>query len=313
MAGREAVRGRALDSTVARTPPDSQRTAPRGGSDIRVAHSRCGGESQVTMRRIQLFEFEDQRWLPWWVRDAITAHLAHVFLSQAVEPLHEAMAEQIAGLLTRSGAAHIVDLCSGSGGPLPAVLPLVSKKRGCVVTATFTDLYPNRHLSDPDVENPDWMTVERRPVDARSAPLEAVGVRTMFNAIHHFPPEDVAEILRNATRFGRAVAIFEPFERRHRLALKLAAGGLRGGWRDARNYRGPVVRAAALHLLLPVALSWDGAVSVLRSYKTSELLAIAEGACVSAEFDWQAQQLRLPWGALTLLTGEPRAGSTTCG
>lgn len=257
------------------------------------------------MRRMQLFEFEDQPWLPWWVRDAITEHLSRVFLSQAVTPLHAAMAEQLTGPLTRSGASHIVDLCSGAGGPLPAVLPLLNMKLGRVVTATLTDLYPNRHLSEANAGNPDWLTAEPSPVDARSIPPGTTGVCTMFNAIHHFPPHQVAQVLRSATSEGRSVAIFEPFERRPRLALRLAVGGAGGGWRDARGYRGPFLRAVALHVLLPVALSWDGAVSVMRAYEADELLAIAKDSGAGADVVWRAQRVGLPWGSMTLLTGDP--------
>ena len=92
---------------------------------------------------------------------------------------------------------------------------------------------------------PGALSVESAPVDARAVPASLPGLRTVFNAIHHFPPAQVAEVLRSATDGGRSIAIFEPFERRPRLALRLAAGALGGGWRDARRYRGPFLRAAA--------------------------------------------------------------------
>lgn len=257
------------------------------------------------MRRIQLFEFEDQRWLPWWVRDAITDHLSRLFLSAAVEPLHEAMAERLAGPLERSGTSHIVDLCSGAGGPWPAVLPLLSTELGRAVSATLTDLYPSRNLLAANAGNSNWLTAEQRPVDARSIPPDLAGMRTVFNAIHHFTPDQVAEVLRSAAQGGRSVAIFEPFERRNRLAAKLAVGGILGGWRDARSYRGPVLRAGALHALLPIVLGWDGAVSVLRGYTAEELLAIAERSGADGDMIWAAERMSLPWGGLTVLVGEP--------
>lgn len=257
------------------------------------------------MRRIQLFEFEDQRWLPWWVRDAITDHLSRLFLAEAVEPLHRALASRLAGPMERSGTSHIVDLCSGAGGPLPAVLPLLSRRLGRTATATLTDLYPNRSASAASARCADGVTTELRPVDARSIPAELAGMRTVFNAIHHFTPDQVAEVLRSASRGGWPVAVFEPFERRNRLAAKLAVGGVLGGWQGARAYRGPILRAGTLHALLPLALGWDGAVSVLRGYTADELLTIAERCDAEEPMVWSAERVALPWGGLTVLMGEP--------
>lgn len=259
------------------------------------------------MRRRQLFEIEDQPWLPSWVRDAMTEHLSGVFVATAVAPLHVAVAERLAAVLERAGTDHLVDLCSGSGGPLPAVLPLLEQRIGHPVTATLTDRYPNHGLGGPTGTDRAGLAFEPRPVDARAVPPDLVGVRTMFNAIHHFPPEQVAEVLRSATAGGRSFAVFEPFERRPRLALRLAAGALRGGWRDAGRAPGPRLQRAALHLLLPLALSWDGAVSVLRAYDAEELLAIARTSGAAAEVAWRAERVALPWGAVTVLIGEPAA------
>ena len=244
----------------------------------------------------------------------MTEHLSGVFLAAAVAPLHTAVADRLAGALPQAGTTHLVDLCSGSGGPLPAVLPLIEAQLGRAVTATLTDRYPNRHLPDAVATLPGALSVESAPVDARAVPASLPGLRTVFNAIHHFPPS-VALRSTSATCAGGKwwIAIFEPFERRPRLALRLAAGALGGGWRDARRYRGPFLRAAALHVVLPLALSWDGAVSVLRAYEADELLAIAEGCGAGPGIAWRAERVELPWGAMTVLTGGPAAATGTSG
>lgn len=270
------------------------------------------------MRRMHLFEFEDQPWLPAWVRDALTEHLSQLFRSSKVAPLHEVMADRLAAVLERAGTAHLVDLCSGAGGPLPAVLPLLEARLGRAVTATLTDRYPHHDLAEVHVGDPERLGVEPRPVDARSIPPELDGVRTVFNAIHHFRPSEVAQVLRSATAGDRSVAIFEPFERRPRLAARLALGGFRDGWRKARQHRGPRWQAIALCLFLPVVLGWDGAASVIRGYQADELLAIAEGAAPAVA--WRSERVTLPWGGMTLLIGEPgdarlsegRRSSGTC-
>ena len=261
------------------------------------------------MRRIQLFEFGDQPWLPSWIRDAITEHLARLFMSEAAEPVHVAITEQLAPVLARSGETHILDLCSGAGGPFPAVLPRLDERLGQRATVTLTDLYPNRSLLAARRGERDSIAAERSPVDARSVPQDMPGLRTMFNAVHHFPPVQVAEILRSATHGTQPIVVIEPYERRSLLALRLAVGGLRGGWRDARRYRGRAVRVAGIHVLLPVTLGWDGAVSVLRAYTANELLAVAEHAGASPDISWRAETVALPQGCLTVLVGEPTGGA----
>jgi|688.fasta_scaffold233204_1 hypothetical protein len=253
------------------------------------------------MRRRHLFEFEDQRWLPAWLRDALTDHLAEVFRSPVVAPLHEVMADRICAVLEASGRASLIDLCSGAGGPLPEVVPLIEGKLNRQVSVALTDLYPHRNLAEGLGGDPHF-AVELRAVDARSVPRDLRGVRVAFNAIHHFRPDELAQVLRSATAGGESMLVFEPFERRPVLALRLMCGGFREGWRRAGRARGTRSRTIGLHLFLPIVLAWDGCVSVLRGYTADELLAIATDAAPVAL--WRSERVDLPWGGLTVLIGE---------
>ncbi len=257
------------------------------------------------MRRMQLFEFEDQSWLPGWVRDALTDHLTQIFTAPAVAPLHDVLAERLADLLEHDGTDRVLDLCSGAGGPLPAVLPLVEERLERPIAVTLTDRYPHHGIGVVDGGR---LRLEREPVDARSVPPELEGVRTLFNAIHHFRPTEVAHILRSATLGDRSILVAEPFERRLGLAARLAVGGFRDGWRRARGHRAARHRVVALHVVLPVVLGWDGAASVLRGYRAQELLTIAEEAATSVR--WRAERVDLPWGGLTVLIGAPVCSRT---
>ncbi|NOT41719.1 MAG: hypothetical protein HOP13_14620 [Alphaproteobacteria bacterium] len=87
------------------------------------------------MARLHLFEWEDQPWLPRTLRDFITYHLQFTFSVPETEPLREAVADILVPPLKRAGATHIVDVCSGGGGPLIAVLPHLSAQLGKRVTA----------------------------------------------------------------------------------------------------------------------------------------------------------------------------------
>lgn len=255
------------------------------------------------MRRMHLFEFEDQPWLPDWVRDALTDHLAELFRSPAVSPLHLVVADRLEAVLKQAGTTRIVDLCAGAGGPWPSVLPLLEARLGSAVTLTLTDRYPRASLTGIEAAVLHRIELEARSVDARMVPKDLDGVCTVFNSIHHFRPDGVASVLRSATAGGRSLAIFEPFERRPRLAARLAWGGLRDGWRQARRRPGPLVPAVALLMLLPMVLAWDGAASVLRGYRAEELEAIASDAV--PDFAWLAERVALPWGGMNMLIGQP--------
>jgi hypothetical protein len=58
---------------------------------------------------------------------------------------------------------------------------------------------------------------------------------------------------------------------------------------------------------MPVALSWDGAVSALRAYREDELLALAHRADAGGTFEWRAGTIGLRTGHMTYLLGIPRS------
>jgi hypothetical protein len=51
------------------------------------------------------------------------------------------------------------------------------------------------------------------PVSAESVPAQLAGVRTLFNAFHHFSPTTARSILEDAYRSHQPLAIFEITER----------------------------------------------------------------------------------------------------
>ena len=70
------------------------------------------------MRRLHLFEWEDQRWLPRTLRDFITDHLRYTLNEDMRRPVNMAIADRLKVLLERTGTRRVIDLCAGAGGPL---------------------------------------------------------------------------------------------------------------------------------------------------------------------------------------------------
>jgi hypothetical protein len=67
------------------------------------------------MKRIDLFEFEDFPWFPNWIRSCLTRLIVvmHKFLRSSDD-----LIPILKRALTYSDNNAIIDLCSGSGGPM---------------------------------------------------------------------------------------------------------------------------------------------------------------------------------------------------
>ena len=193
--------------------------------------------------------------------------------------------------IRESGANQVVDLGSGAGGPWRALAPGLE---GTGVRVVLTDLHPNteafrrarcggsgRIRSHPD------------PVDARAVPGALEGFRTLFTSFHHFRPEEARQVIEDAVRRGRGIAVFEAQERSLGamlffllyVPLTFVAVPLMRPFRWSRLFWTYVVPA------LPLVVTFDAIVSCLRTYTPEELQEIAEDAGTDA----RAGQARAKW------------------
>jgi hypothetical protein len=245
------------------------------------------------MTRLQLFEWEDQPWLPRVLRDYLTDHLFLYLSSDEARTLHHAIAGILKPALERLRTNRIIDLCSGGGGPLLSVQRHLQSEMQFTAKVTLTDLYPNvaafrRALTSSNGN------VEAcfESVNAFDVPPHLSGLRTLFTAFHHFRPAEARRVLQDAVSKGQGIVVLEPFERSFGMAISLGwAGIIRGLTLTPRL--GPMTSGRfALTYLLPIApavVAWDGVVSSLRSYTVDELRALS--ASVTADhFTWEAGQ-----------------------
>ena len=162
------------------------------------------------MNRMQLVELEDLPWFPSVLRDGGTAFLEFAERTSGhgrmlVPPLERA--------LDATGETRIVDLCSGGGGPAASIADELAR-RGRNVTVTLTDLYPNAPAYErAERESGGKVTGFTRSVDATAVPAELPGVRTIFNAFHHFPREQAKKVLADAVAQRKAIGVFEVVSR----------------------------------------------------------------------------------------------------
>jgi len=256
------------------------------------------------MRRIHLFEIEDQSWLPNVFRNILTDFLKHLNMTfgfyTAAIPLIERVLAQIR-------SKHIIDLCSGASGPW------VKLTKEMDIFVTLTDKYPNLEAFQQIVAQSDGkIGFIEESVDATDVPSHLDGMRTIFSGFHHFRPDVAKAILYDAARKRKAIGIFEFTERNLRTVLTTPIL-----FPLLIIVLTPFIRPVTFSrffwtYIIPIALiipTFDGVVSHLRSYSPEELKEMVS-SIASERYKWEIGQvatgvnrrLKLP---ITYLIGYP--------
>ena len=259
----------------------------------------------MPLARIQLFELEDLPWFPSAIRDLATDYLH--FIERRFN-LHRPVVILLRRALEQSAVAHVVDLCSGGGGPILALYEDLLAD-GVAVQFTLTDKYPNltafRRLAGLHPSGIDYVPDS---VDATKVPPELLGFRTMFNSFHHFSPAAGRDILQCAVEARQPIGIFEIPERSIGTIIPLLFTPL------FVAVATPFIRPFQWRRLLwtyalplvPLTCWWDGLVSQFRAYTVSELNGLTRGI---DSYDWEADRIPLGTtpGHLTYLLGVPKS------
>jgi hypothetical protein len=266
------------------------------------------------MRRFQLFEFHDLAICPPSWRAMLTDILSFFALRFRV---FQPVVPRLAGIVREVGHPRLVDLCSGSGGPAIAIARELGAFGDRPLNVVLTDKFPNRDAFRRAAESAgSGLSYLLEPVDATAVPAELEGVRTMFVAFHHFPPEAARGILRDAVEASQGIAIFEYTERSLwpwgvPILLIPAFVWAVTPWLRPMSWR----RLAWTYLVpvIPLIAMWDGLVSCLRSYTPEELRGLTEFPG-SARFRWEVGRVRsLGACCVTYLLGWPVRANTPAG
>lgn len=261
------------------------------------------------MRRLHLFEWEDQPWFPHLWRNYLTDVLQYTFTQFA--PRMPIVNGLIGKLLDRAGTDRIVDLCSGSTGPLLWFRQRLEEERGRPVYLLLTDRYPNLDVFEAvQAGSNGRVSFCADSIDATSVPDNLVGVRTMFLAFHHFRPEAARRILETAAAKRQAIAVFDVTERSVKALLATPLFPV------VALLVTPFVRPFRLERLfwtyvlpvVPLGVFWDGLVSCLRTYTVVELKEITASIGVK-DYAWEIGRARVTGtpAQVTYLAGYPTA------
>lgn len=252
--------------------------------------------------RIRLFEFEDQPWFPDMLRRSMTDYLRVLFD-------HLNMYAPVAPLLARNmkdrGDETLLDLCSGSGGPLGRLCRSQELQH---IRILLSDKFPNiAAYKELQKTSGDRINYVPYPVDAMHVPVKIQGFRSIFSGFHHFDEASAKNVLKETVHARAGIAIFDGGDKNifillgivifHPILFILFTPFI-------RPFRWSRLIFTYLLPLIPLCTVWDGLVSILHLYSPGEMLALARDA--APDYMWQAGKLRNRWGMrIAYLIGKP--------
>ena len=260
------------------------------------------------MKRIHLFEFEDLSWFPNFIRKCMT---------RLIVVMHRLLGtrDHLLTLLKRvvpaSGHNKIIDLCSGSGGPMLYVFEHLRKEPGFEsISLTMTDLYPNEQFAKEVNDRADpRLAFQKEPIDATQVGDKIKGLRTMISSFHHMPPQLAKRILLDAEKSRQPILIFEISDNSFPVWANFIALPI--------NFLlclfvTPLVRPMTWQQLvftypipiIPLAFSWDGAISNARTYTIEDMDILLEGLGKKG-YEWEKGLIPSSKAKMLYLWGKP--------
>ncbi|MEN8124781.1 MAG: hypothetical protein ABFR32_06570 [Bacteroidota bacterium] len=256
------------------------------------------------MGRIHLFEFEDQKWFPAFLRNYGTDFLQ--FLSNKSK-MYKPIIPVIEKGLSKSDNTQIIDLASGGGGGL-IWLNEELKKDNPKLKILLTDYFPNISAFEYTKAQSDNFDYINEPVDARNVTKDLIGLRTQFLSLHHFKPKDAVQILQNAIDTNSSIAIFEGQERSALsiLAMFFSPISVLLTTPFIKPFKIGRIIFTYLIPIVPLFVWWDGIVSSLRTYSVKEMKELVDSLNNKEKYDWEIDKLKSGPSVILYLLGTKR-------
>lgn len=257
------------------------------------------------MSRIHLFEFEDLKWFPSFLRNYMTDYLQYI--SNTFD-LYKPVVPIIEEGLKHSNTNTIIDLASGGGGGILKLNEHLLKKNPNI-KIVLTDYFPNIEafkLINASANNIEYITTS---IDALNVPKSLNGLRTQFLSLHHFRPENAKQILQSAVDNNSAIAVFEAQERNLKSIIFMLFAPLNVLIFTPFIKPFKIGRLIFTYLIpiLPLLVCWDGIVSVLRTYSIKELNMLVNNLEKEENFTWKIDKIKSGPGVITYLLGYPKS------
>ena len=256
------------------------------------------------MKRKHLFEFEDQRWFPGFLRNYLTDFLQ--FVSNKFN-VYKGIVPLLSEVVTKSGNSTIIDLASGGGGGLINLIDAL-KKDHPQINVVLTDLYPNEKAFAFTAKQSNRFSYRKESVDATNVPANLVGLRTQFLSLHHFREEDAVKILQNAVDAKSAIGLFESQERNVKSVIAMIFSPLNVLFVTAFIRPFSVGRIIFTYLipLVPLFVLLDGILSALRTYTVPEMEELVSRVKGYENYDWNIGKVKSGPATILHLIGTPK-------
>ncbi len=253
------------------------------------------------MGRIHLFEFEDLKWFPSFLRNYMTDFLQ--FVSNKFD-VYKPIVSIIEEGLEKSKSDTIIDLASGGGGGILKLNEsLLERKPNLKII--LTDYYPNieafKHTK-ASANNIEYITTS---IDALNVPKSLEGLRTQFLSLHHFKPMQAQQILQNVINNESAIAIFEAQERNLKSIIFMLLSPINVLLLTPfiKPFKFGRLLFTYLFPILPILVCWDGLVSVLRTYSIKEMNKLINGLSNGDSYEWKLGKVKSGPSKITYLLG----------
>ncbi len=256
------------------------------------------------MKRIHLFEFEDQKWFPSFLRNYVTDFLQ--FLANKTN-MFKGIFPVIEKGLSKTSNNQVIDLASGGGGGLVRInQELIGKIPDMKIL--LTDFYPNIDAFEYTKKQAPNFDYIKMPIDAMHVPEDLKGLRTQFLSFHHFKPEDAKKILQNAVDSKSPIAIFEAQERTAPSIIAMILSPLSVIFTTPFIRPFKVGRIIFTYLIpvVPIVVLWDGVVSSLRTYSVKEMDDLVNQLENKDSFEWEIGRKKSGPGMVPYLLGYPK-------
>lgn len=222
------------------------------------------------------------------------------------EPVITKLVDEV---LSESGEHKIVDLCSGSGGPMESIYVNL-KKDHPNLEMELTDLYPNLDTASVINSKEDGISFQTESVNAAEVPESLKGVRTMICSFHHMPPKVARGILENAKYSKQPLVVFELSDNSFPRLLAWTAFPINI---IMSFFITPLARPLTWYQLvftylipvIPICYGWDGAVSNLRTYTVDDLDELLEGL-EDDTYSWKKEVIKQDNSKFLTLVGMPK-------
>lgn len=261
------------------------------------------------MKRVHLFEFEDQSWFPDWIRKYMTRYIATLHRLFGTSGL---IASTLNPLIKKYDIRTILDLCSGSGGPMIDAIQILKKDFNHQdLHLTMSDLYPNQEVAEHyNSKANSNISYHNFPVNAAEHPFSDTNMTTMICSFHHMEPETARSILQNASNSKKPFFLFELSNNSTPHIITLLVG-LPVTFFMVLIFT-PFVRPLSITQIiftylipiLPIFIAWDGTVSNMRTYTIKDLEELLEQVD-SPHYNWETDTIKTKSGKMLFLTGKP--------